>query len=177
MTKRKQGEHSPTVEMKDLSELQIQFCHAYTASNGNLSKACQKVNIARNTAYGYLEKEHVKNYLEILTQLGVKEDIATTEELLEILSGIARGTIKDEIYDFKSSKVVEVLPSGLTRTGAIQLILKQRGELVNKVSFEATVYDSPKPLPMDLKALADTKRKEKLLPPIDVDVEVIDDGE
>jgi hypothetical protein len=174
MTKRKQGDHSPTVEIKDLTELQIQFCHAYTASNGNLSKSAEKVGIARNTAYGYLAQDHVKNYLEILTQLGVKENIATTEELLEILSGIARGTILDQTFDFKSGKIVELIPNGITRKQAAELIFKQRGELVQKHVFETTAYDAPKSLPLDLKALANNQGKKKLGPPIDVEVIEVD---
>jgi transposase len=155
-----------------LTELQIQFCHKFTANGGNISKASEEMGLSRPTAYSYLKQQKVKDYLQTITTCDVKKDIATTEELLAILSQIARGEIKDSMFNFKTGEVVELLPNGMTRTNAIQLILRQRGELVNKIELETNVYAQLPPTVLDITPLA--KKEKPMLLPVDVDYEVID---
>ncbi len=172
---RKANNQSKKVMMKDMTELEILFCQKYIANQGNLSKTAEACGLARPTCYKYLAKEGVKQYLEILTSIGTKgEDIASTDELLTILSAIAKGTVKDEILNMKTGEIVEILPSAISRTGAINTILRQRGELSGLQLTQNNIYCQLPPSAKDLTQMIESKTVTK----VPIDVEYLDlDGD
>lgn len=172
---RKTNNHSQKVMTKNLTELEILFANKYVANQGNLTKTAEQCQLSRPTCYAYLKKEGVKQYLDILTSIGVKEDIATTNTLLQILSDIALGRVKDEVYDFKSGKVVEILPNAISRNQAITTLLKQRGELSNKLELnQNNLYylNAPADNTLDLTAFIEGNKEVKEIP-IDIEFEEI----
>lgn len=157
------------VGMEDLTENQIKFCNAYVGNGGNVSKACESVGISRPTAYAMLKLDKIKAYLEVITT--VEKDIATSDELLEILSKIAKGEIKDEILNMKSGDIVKILPSTISRTQAINTILKTRGELSPPIQLnQFNLYNLPDT--KDLTKLIEAKEVKEI--PVDVDYLVLD---
>lgn len=164
------------VNTADLTENQIKFCQAYVASNSNVTEACRKVGCSRPTAYAMLKLDKVKEYLKVITT--VEKEIATSEELIEILSKIAKGQIKDEILNMKNGEIVEILPSTISRTQAINTILKSRGELNPQLTLnQFNLYNLPES--KDLTKLIEGKQVKEI--PIDVEYMVLDaeeeDGE
>jgi phage terminase small subunit len=156
------------INTADLTENQIKFCQAYVASNGNVTEACKKVGCSRPTAYSMLKLDKVKEYLNVITT--VEKEIATSEELLEILSKIAKGEIKDEILNMKNGEIVKILPSTISRTQAINTILKSRGELNPIQLNQFNLYTLPDS--KDLTKLIETKKVTEV--PIDVEYMVLD---
>jgi phage terminase small subunit len=157
------------INTSDLTETQIKFCNAYVSNGGNVTKACESVRISRPTAYTMLKLDKIKAYLEVITT--VEKDIATSEELLEILSKIAKGEIKDEILNMKTGEIVKVLPSSISRTQAISTILKTRGELTPPIQLnQYNLYNLPDT--KDLTKLIESKQVKEV--PLDVDYIVID---
>lgn len=167
------------VAMKDLTLNQIKWCHAYISNNQNISKTCEIVGITRTTAYSYLKQDKIKNYIQILTELGTKENIASTQELLQVLSDISMGKQNDQVVDFKSGRIVEVIPSAISRIKSIELIMKYRGELNQKVEInQNNLYLNAPSDRLDLTSLIENKEVKQI--PIDIPYEVIggeDDGE
>lgn len=162
---RKANSHSDKVMTKNLTELEILFANKYIANQGNLTKTAEQCQLSRPTCYAYLKKEGIKQYLEILTSIGIKEDIATTDELLQVLSDIALGKVKDEIFDFKNGKVVEILPNAISRNQAITTLLKQRGELSNKLELtQNNLYLNAPVDKLDLTSLIECKKEVKEIP-------------
>ena len=157
------------INTSDLTDNQIKFCNAYVGCAGNVTEACKKVGISRVTAYAMLKLDKIKAYLEVITT--IEKDIATTDELLEILSKIAKGDIKDEILNMKSGEIVKILPSCISRTQAINTILKTRGELNQPIQLnQFNMFNLPDT--KDLSKLIEAQEVTEV--PFDVDYIVLD---
>lgn len=163
--------HSQKTMTKDLTELEILFCHKYISCNGNITQACKETGIARPTGYAYLKKEGVKQYLEILSSTGVDGgQVATTEQIIQVLSDIITGKRNDEILNMKSGEVMGIKPNAMAVTGAIKLLLQFRGELNPVQLNQFNLYTIPDS--KDLTKLIETKKVTEV--PIDVEYMVLD---
>ncbi|QKE73454.1 terminase small subunit [Arthrobacter citreus] len=77
------------------------------------------------TAYDLLKKQHIKDTIEQYKEMGVVYDTIITEnEVLQLLSKIARGEVKDKVMS-PTGQVVTKEPDTNTRLKAMQELLKR----------------------------------------------------
>ncbi|QYF85034.1 terminase small subunit [Brevibacterium sp. PAMC21349] len=161
------------VDLK-LSDIEMKFCHAYVANMRNTSETARQINISRPTLNKWLKKPHIQSYLDLLGEAGIAESILTFDEAMQILTGIARGTIMEEVINFKSGQIEKTIPNTISKKQAVELYLKATGQLVQRIDITSD-YDRPKPSVTDLTTI-DMATK-KIAPPIDAEFEEIDLGD
>jgi len=96
---------APSKAPATLTEKQKRFCEYYL-ENPNATEAAIKAGYAKNTAYAIgaenLRKPQIQQYIASVMDSLQCERIASIDEILEYLTGVMRGKIKDQ-FDMDAS--------------------------------------------------------------------------
>ncbi len=131
----------------ELTEKQKRFCEYYI-QNPNATEAALKAGYAKKAAYATgaenLKKPQIQQYIDEVLKNMQSKRIADAEEVLEYLTGVMRGDIKDQF---------EMDASISDRNKAAELLGKRYKLFVDKQEVSANVEgvtivnDIPRPEP------------------------------
>lgn len=131
----------------ELTEKQKRFCEYYI-QNPNATEAALKAGYAKKAAYATgaenLKKPQIQQYIDEVLKSMQSKRIADAEEVLEYLTGVMRGDIKDQF---------EMDASISDRNKAAELLGKRYKLFVDKQEVSANVEgvtivnDIPRPEP------------------------------
>ena len=132
-----------------LNARQKAFCEYYVAS-GNATEAAIKAGYSYNYAnaqiYKMLGNVGIKNYIDELMKKSQNERIATAEEVLQNLTAMMRGEIKEEVVvvegegdGVSSARIIKKQVSAKERIKAAELLGKRHALFTDKTKIEGTL--------------------------------------
>jgi phage terminase small subunit len=128
----------------ELTEKQKRFADAYIET-GNASEAARRAGYsektARFTASENLTKPNIKSYIDERLQQLSDQRIMKAEEVMQILTSIARNEEQEEVVVFGegSSSIVNKGMSAKDRIKALELIGKRYAIFTDKKQVEGTI--------------------------------------
>lgn len=122
-----------------LTEKQRKFAIAY-AGTGVIKHASEQVGIHVKTGENYMKNPPVKDYIKELATVNteVMSGLQMQEELSKM---ILHGT--DEVFDFKSNKIVEVRMPNRDKVKAIELLAKMTGNMLPDTVMHIHTNEKP----------------------------------
>lgn len=110
------------VESMDVK--QIEFIHHLIENRMNVSKASELTGISESWGRVLSNMPSSRAYLTALRNQRSAIDIVTYNELLEILSSIARGNDYDDFVNAKTNQVTQIRTPSNVRVAAAQILAK-----------------------------------------------------
>lgn len=122
-----------TAKTPELTEKQKRFCEFYIQSL-NATEAAKKAGYSEKTAYAVgaenLRKPQIKQYIDSIMEKLQSERVADADEVLQYLTDVMRGNIKDQ-FDMEASIA--------DRTKAAELLGKRYRLFVDKQEVSASI--------------------------------------
>ncbi|MBH0156168.1 terminase small subunit [Fictibacillus sp. 5RED26] len=122
---------------KSLTDKMKSFAVTYIANKGNIQATAEQIGVSNKTAYGYMKNELVIGEIESLMKVVAVDTVRSAVQLQKELNNMLSDEYKEEVYDFKSGKIVHVKPRLADKVKAIELLGKFGGHFVNKHEINA----------------------------------------
>ena len=132
----------------ELNERQKRFCDYYIETLNATESAIRagySENTASETGYENLRKPHIKKYIEERMNQKDPERIASQDEVLEYLTSVMRGNIKEECVvvegcgeGISRASIMEKQVSPKDRNKAAELLGKRYGIFVEKIKADVS---------------------------------------
>ncbi|MDA2255148.1 terminase [Bacillus cereus group sp. MYBK163-2] len=158
------------VESMDVK--QIEFIHHLIENRMNVSKASELTGISESWGRVLSNMPSSRAYLTALRNQRSAIDIVTYNELLEILSSIARGNDYDDFVNAKTNQVTQIKTPSNVRVAAAQTLAKYMKILWDGPNTQSLHLDTHK-IVVDIEGL-DDDFQELELKDITPDLDVID---
>lgn len=124
---------------KKLTEKQRRFADEYIIT-GNITESAIKAGYSKSYAnaqgYKLLENVGIKSYIDERLEELKNEKVADQQEIMEFLTSIVRGEVKEQVPIFKGDgvqRVVELIPNAQARKAAAELLGKRYGMWTDKI--------------------------------------------
>lgn len=132
-----------------LNVRQRSFCEYYVEC-GNATEAAKKAGYSEKTAYSIgnenLKKPEVKNYIKELMDKKLSDNILNANEVLSLLSDIAKGKTKEEVVltvgvgnGLSDTQIVEKRVSEKERLKALELLGKRHMLFTDKTTVDLNI--------------------------------------
>lgn len=159
------------VESMDVN--QIEFIHHLIENRMNVSKASELTGISESWGRVLSNMPSSRAYLTALRNQRSAIDIVTYNELLEILSSIARGNDYDDFVNAKTNQVTQIRTPSNVRVAAAQTLAKYMKILWDGPNTQSLHLDTHK-IVVDIEGLDDDDFQEPELKDITPEHDVID---
>ncbi|TKA07299.1 terminase [Bacillus thuringiensis] len=159
------------VESMDVK--QIEFIHHLVENRMNVSKASELTGISESWGRVLSNMPSSRAYLTALRNQRSAIDIVTYNELLEILSSIARGNDYDDFVNAKTNQVTQIKTPSSVRVAAAQILAKYMKILWDGPNTQSLHLDTHK-IVVDIEGLDDDDFQEPELKDITPEPDVID---
>ncbi|MDO6629022.1 terminase [Bacillus cereus] len=140
------------VESMDVK--QIEFIHHLVENRMNVSKASELTGISESWGRVLSNMPSSRAYLTALRNQRSAIDIVTYNELLEILSSIARGNDYDDFVNAKTNQVTQIKTPSSVRVAAAQILAKYMKILWDGPNTQSLHLDTHK-IVVDIEGLDD----------------------
>ncbi|MFY4776305.1 terminase small subunit [Metabacillus sp. RGM 3146] len=125
---------------KALTDNMKAFAVSYIANGGNVQETAKQIGVSNKTAYNYMKNELVVNEIGDLMKVVPVDTVRSAVQLQEELNNMLSDDYKEEVYDFKSGKIVHVKPRLADKVKAIELLGKFGGHFVQKHEITQTRF-------------------------------------
>ncbi|PFF47762.1 terminase [Bacillus thuringiensis] len=147
------------VESMDVK--QIEFIHHLIENRMNVSKASELTGISESWGRVLSNMPSSRAYLTALRNQRSAIDIVTYNELLEILSSIARGNDYDDFVNAKTNQVTQIKTPSSVRVAAAQILAKYMKILWDGANNQSLHLDTHK-IVVDIEGLDDDLQEPEL---------------
>ncbi|PGZ58535.1 terminase [Bacillus cereus] len=139
------------VESMDVN--QIEFIHHLIENRMNVSKASELTGISESWGRVLSNMPSSRAYLTALRNQRSAIDVVTYNELLEILSSIARGNDYDDFVNAKTNQVTQIKTPSNVRVAAAQTLAKYMKILWDGPSSTQNLHLGDKTIVVDIEGL------------------------